>query len=321
LGSIAVALLLIFVLGERFSPARLQRTASEARLFPGFTVDKAVKIDVFGKQTQVSLNKSGAWTIAVGGAQYPAAESKITFLLQEIVSLRVGTLVTRNAASSSALGLDSAEAVRLVVYGAKGEALCELSAGKAGPAGKGKYIRVGKGPEVYETGDALSPYLTAETRFWENLKVFPQDLKSSDIVGLKISGRVSLTGGKDTGPLSYELARTKDRLGAETWSLVGQAGTGVDAQRVRSVLDALIGFEGNDIDASPQVFQGIRTAPKVTITLLTGSTGGFVLFIGDRVEGDQYPCALQNGSYSYRIPEWRISQALVTKESLAPQPR
>jgi hypothetical protein len=182
LASIAGSLLLLYVCGEIFSPSRRMASTSGARFFPGFSAEKAAAIEISGKDSKVSLLKSGAWAVSVGGGRYPAAESKIASLLQEIASLQIGTLVTRNAQSASELGFGTAEEVSLVVRGAGGEALCELASGKSGPAGRGRYIRAGKSADVYLTGDSLSSYLTAETRYWENLKVFPQELKAEDIV-------------------------------------------------------------------------------------------------------------------------------------------
>jgi hypothetical protein len=317
LASIASALLLTFVLGEIFSPARLSKSASEARLFPGFAAKEAKRIEFTGAESKLSLLENGNWIVAVGNSRYPAAESKVNFLLQELALLRVGKLVTRKAEAASTFGFGSAEEIHLAVYGDRDEKLCELFSGKAGPVGRGKYIRVGNDAGVYETGDSLSPYLSADARFWENLKVFPLDVKTEEMIGLKVEGKLSLSEGKDVRSLSYELARSTDQNGTETWNFLGRGGSAPDAKKVKNALDALVAFEGNGIEAAP------ATMPKraVAVTLTLADSRKLVLYIGARLEGDQYPCALENGGYSYTVPEWRISQALVTRESLAPQSR
>jgi hypothetical protein len=321
LGSIAAALLISFILGGIFSPERRLSSAAERRLFPGFTAEKAMKIELSGQESKVTLVKSSTWTISIDGVPYPAADSKISILLQELASLSAGKLVTRNEGNTSTFGFGQADEVRLAVYGSNGEILCGLSAGKTEAAGRGKYIRAGTSPEIFETAESLSPYLSADNRFWQNLKVFPKDLKAADISGLKVVGRLSLSGGKDTGSLGYELSRSTDPTGVETWSVAGQNGPALDAQKVKNLLDALIAFEGNDMDGSQQSLQQIRSGSKAVITLRTSDSRAFVLDIGDRLSGDQYPCALRDGAYSYRVPEWRVSQAFVTKESLIPQDR
>ncbi len=321
LGSIAAALLISYILGGVFSPERAQSSAAERRLFPGFTAEKAAKIELSGPESKVTLVKSGAWTISIDGVPYPAADSKIAILLQELASLRAGKLVTRNEETASTFGFGQAEEVRLAVYGSGGELLCGLSSGKTGSSGRGKYVRTGTSPEIFETAESLSPYLSADNRFWQNLKVFPQDVKAADIVGLKIVGRLSLSDGKDTGSLNYELSRSTDQAGAEKWTLAGQNAPVLDAQKVKNILDSLVAFEGNDMDGSGQGLKQLRSGPKAVITLTTSDSRVFVLDIGDRLSGDQYPCALRDGAYSYRVPEWRVSQALVDRESLIPQDR
>jgi hypothetical protein len=321
LGSIAAALLISYILGGVFSPERRQSSAAERRLFPGFAADRAAKIELSGQESKVTLVKSGAWTISIDGVPYPAADSKIAILLQELALLRAGKFVTRNEQTASTFGFGQPDEVRLSVYGSGGELLCGLSSGKTGASGRGKYIRAGTSPEIFETAESLSPYLSADNRFWQNLKVLPQDVKAAEIVGLKIVGRLSLAGGKDTGSLNYELSRSTDQAGAETWTVAGQSGHALDAQKVKSILDSLVAFEGNDMDGSEQSLKQIRSGPKAVITLTTSDSRVFVLDIGDRQSGDQYPCALRDGAYSYRVPEWRVSQALVAKESLIPQDR
>jgi len=321
LGSVAAALLISYILGGIFSPERRRSSAAERRLFPGFAADRAVKIELSGQESQVSLVKTGAWTISIDGIPYPAADSKIAILLQELALLRAGKLVTRNEQTASTFGFGQADEVRLAVYGSGGELLCGLSSGKTGAAGRGKYIRAGTSPEIFETAESMAPYLSADNRFWQNLKVIPQDVKAADIVGLKIVGRLSLSGSKDTGSLNYELSRAADQAGAETWAAMEQPGPALDAQKVKNLLDALIAFEGNDIDGSERSLKQIRSAPKAVITLTTSNSRVFVLDIGDKLPGDQYPCALRDGAYSYRVAEWRVSQALVAKESLITQDR
>ncbi len=321
LGSLAAALLALFVLGEVFSPARLQRTASESRLLPSFAQEAARRVELTGagKKTVMAAGNAG-WAVAESGAQYPAAKSKIDFLLQELSSLKRGMLVTRNAGSASELGFGSEEGVDLTVFGTGDAVLCRLSAGKTDSGGRGRYIRIGDSPEIYATGESLSPYLSADPGFWKNRKVFGDDVKAADISAVKLKGSLTLSGGKEKRSLDYGLARSVDIEGVETWSVAGQAGAAVDPQKVKNALEALTAFEGNDISLAGA---GVKVSPasSCTVTIALADSRTFTLLISDRQEGDQYVCRLSNGQYSYTVPEWRISQALVTRESLIPQIR
>jgi hypothetical protein len=321
LGSIAAALLAVFILGEIFSAERLNAAATEALLVPGFKQSEARRIELSDSRGKTLLSREGEWALEADGAFFPASKTHVSDLLQELSRLTRGTLVTRSEEAASSLGLRGADTVRLTVTGGTGETLCQLTAGKTGATGKGRYLRVGNGREVYETGDSLSPYITTDKRFWENLKIFPDGLKSDDIIRISVRSRLALSGTKGVRVLDYTLVKGQDQRGRPAWSFGGQAGSTADDAKVQSLVRSVLSLEGNDFDSSVGAATKLSSGPRATIILSTSDNRELTLFIGERVSGDQYPSALADGKYVYLAPEWRVEQALASRESLSPQAR
>lgn len=330
LGSVAAALLLAFILGKLLSPLRMGAVSSEAALLRGFRADAVGVINLSGQGSSVRLVRSGGWTMDISGVQYPASASKIDYLLQELSKLPRGKLVTRSAAEAASLGVEGPDAVSITAASAAGAELCALSVGKTPAVGRGRYVRVGSSPEIWETAVTLSPYATAERTFWEDLRVLPRDLASKDIVRMAVTGRLALSDGK-TVNLSYTLTLTKNPTGGESWSLSkgpvgstpqsapGAAAVQADTAKVNSLIETVLSMEGADFDTAANA--AASTAANAAARIELGSSEGktYAVLIGSRVEGDQYPCTAAGGTFAYLVPAWRVTQALAAPETLTAQ--
>ncbi len=314
LASVAGALLVIFVLGELFSPQRLSRARSAALVFPGFSKAGASRIELSSGKDKVVLVRTKGWSLDIGGIAYPASERNVGYLLDGIAGLERGTLVTRDAAKAADLGVTGPDAVRLLITGAKGETLCDLTAGRTGATGRGRYLRTSGASEIYESGESVSPYLTAERRFWSDLKVLPSGLRADAVVRVSVKSRLSLSQGKDRRDLDYTLVLGQDKSGRQAWSFAG--GGQVPEDKARQVVNALLSLEGNDFDTAAGAPARVAEHPAATVTISFSDSKDLVLYVGPGVEGSQYPCALAGGSYSYLVAEWRLGEILAKRETL-----
>ena len=320
LGSVAGVLLVAFILGQVFSPQRMNRVASGSPFFPGFRAADATKIEISDASSKVALTKGGGtWTISLGGTAYPASGMHIATLLDELGKLTKGSFVTRSADQAAELGVTGSEATHLVVSGANGSTLCELDAGKTSATSSGRYIRAGKSNDVYQTAEALTSYLTARQNFWEDLRVFPSDLKSEQAIRVSVRSALTLSGKKGKRTVDYTLTQTQDAQGKSSWSFGGPSSEKASSDKVKSLLDGLFAFEGNDFDTSPDAAAKVAAAPQATVVVSTSDNRDFTLQIGAWVTGDQYPCVIKGQSVTYLVPEWRIEQALAARDSLTGQ--
>ena len=333
LGSIFVMLLALLLFGIISPPGASQRR-SEAPLFPGLKADLVRRIEIVDSSSRLALSRTGGWIIEGSGVSYPASQSKVEGLLKEVAAIARGTLVTKSSKTSDGLGLSEKEGKRVVLSGAKGEKLCELSVGRAGVGGRGFYLRPGTGTEVFQTGEGLSSYLSTERRGWADLRVLPSDIGVEAVMRLSIASSLALSGtasanvakvpkvskvAKVAPRIEYTLLKEKSASGAMTWSLGAGAGP-VDQQKVDSLVRSVLALEGGDFLADQDSARDSLALPAAEFTISLADNRTFVIQIGDKAAEDQYPCALSGGSLGYLVPQWRLEGILKSKESLAVLP-
>jgi hypothetical protein len=313
LSAAAAALLALFILGELFSPQRLSRVGQAALLFPGFPKTAARRIELSDAGGTVTLVRTEGWSLDIAGTAYPAADAKVRYLLDGIAELERGALVTRNPARAADLGVSGPDAVRVLVSGQKGETLCDFTAGRTAATGRGRYLRA-SGPEIFQSGESLSPYISAERRFWANLKVLPQGLRQDAVVRVSVKSRLALAAGKDRRDLDYTLVLGQDKNGKPAWSFAGDGPVLED--KARQVVDALLSLDANDFDTTAGAVASLASRPAATVTVSFSDSKDLVLYFGPGVAGNQYPCALSGGTYAYLAPAWRVGEILARKETL-----
>jgi hypothetical protein len=325
LGSIFVVLLALLLFGTVISPPGASQRRSEAPLFPGLKADLVRRIEIVDSSSRLALSRTGGWINEGSGVSYPASQSKVEGLLKEVAAIARGTLVTKSSKTSDGLGLSEKEGKRVVLSGAKGEKLCELSVGRSGVGGRGFYLRPGTGTEVFQTGEGLSSYLSTERRAWADLRVLPSDISVEAVMRLSIASSLALSGAagakvsKVAPRIEYTLLKEKSASGAMTWSLGAGAGP-VDQQKVDSLVRSVLALEGGDFLADQDSARASLALPAAEVTISLADNRTFVIQIGDKSAGDQYPCALSGGSLGYLVPQWRLEGILKSKESLAVLP-
>jgi hypothetical protein len=318
LGSVFVVLLVVLLSGTVISPPGAAQRRSEAPLFPRVKPALVQTIEIADASSRILLVRTGGWRIDSSGTPYPASQSRIEGLLKEVAALARGTLVTRDPKTADSLGLSSKDAKRLVLSGAKGEKLCELSIGRPGVGGRGFYLRPGTGSEVFQTGEGLSSYLSTERRTWADLRILPSDIKAEAVMRLSIASSLPLpgaSGAKGAPRIDYTLLKEKSAAGAMTWSFGAGAGL-VDQQKADTLVRSVLALEGGDFLGGQDPARASLASPAALVTVSLTDDRTFVLQFGTKSSGDQYPCALSGGSLAYLVPEWRLEGILKPKESL-----
>jgi len=225
-----------------------------------------------------------------------------------VLSLSRGSLVSRKLRDPSSLGLDAGAAKHVALFGPAGELLCDLLVGKQGPAGRGSYLQVGKAPQVWETGAALSPYLTTARTFWSDLRVLPSDVSSPAVMRVSVSSR----SGKG---FTWTATRERDAQNRQSWVLAGRAGVKIRQEKVDAVVNAVTGLTGQDFLTGAQDRSQFLQPSAVVVISLTDNRTFSVLFGAKRPDGT-YPCMREQGDFVYVVPQWPLREMLVESDSL-----
>ena len=315
LGSVFVALLAALLAGTLASPRGAASRAEAALLFPALQKDGVQEIEISEASQRVRLARGAAWTIDVGGRVFPAAADKVEGLLAQVAALARGPVVTRDAKAADGLGLGQGQGKKVLLRGQAGALLAELTVGRPA-AGGGSYLRVGNRPEVLQTGDGLSPYLSAERASWADLRVLPRGVRTDAVMRVSVAGSAPKKGAKPVPAVPYTLLRDKDASGGLSWTL-SPPGPAVDQQKVSQLVSALTALEGADLLVDQGAVAAVRASPAATVTVSLTDNRTFTILLGPGTDAQQHPCAVKETGSACLVPEWRMEGILPTKESLA----
>jgi hypothetical protein len=112
------------------------------------------------------------------------------------------------------------------------------------------------------------------------------------------------------------LVKSTNALGRQVWTFEGK-GDNAAEDKVKNLIDGLLSFEGNDFNTSADAVRLLASGSQAMVTISSGDNRDFTMLVDAIRDGGQYPCALTGGKYAYLVPQWRLEQVLVTRESLA----
>jgi hypothetical protein len=176
---LTAALALVYGLTVVFDPQRNgRRTDTYTWLEPRLR-DSVDRIELRGAGdgsagAVVLLRRNGRWLVPAEGREYPARQSRIEDLLEDLS--RRDTYSPRSVSPSShgRFGLAGDAAGRITLGGGAGLPLLDLLVGE-NDAGGGVYLRRAGNNEVRSGEDRFSSYVNSQRKSWYDLRLFPDD--------------------------------------------------------------------------------------------------------------------------------------------------
>ncbi len=309
LGSLFVVLLAVLVVGMAVSPRGAAARAAASPLVPRLRAGDVIRVELADSTSRVALLRGDQWSLEVTGGQFPANRQRVDALVREVAAASRGTLISRGTNDDASLGFDEKTVRHLVLRGASGAVLCELSIGKQG-AGGGVYLRVGQSPEIWLTGEGLVPYLTTDGSFWADLRVLPADVTGSAVMRISVSSGRSFT---------WTATRQKDAQNRETWYLAGRPGVKAPAEKLDSLANAVADLTGSGFIPGPVDRKQFQAPTGVVVVSLTDNRTFSVLFAARTPDG-KYPCIVEQGEHVYLVPEWKVKEIVVPESILTSAP-
>jgi len=276
LAAVCTALALLaaaFILGRVFSPQRMEERRSGAPLVSLGHSAQVASVDVYSHATDstplVTLQRKGAnlWEAAGGDTPYPASSDRVAVLLQGLLDLRRGNLVSSDPAKMANLGLDPASA-HLVILHAEGRPDVALLVGKRAPSGDQEYVELRGESSAFLTRSSIGILLSQDRSYWYGLRVLPDDVQSGAIMSVAVSG--SLIGAP------YALLRVPAGQSFQ-WQLHGQ-NAAVNQTAATAMIDRLAQLEG--IDFAPGGTPASQAGRLLEVTVIALNGDRYILRVG-----------------------------------------
>ncbi|MBA7619029.1 hypothetical protein ES703_26361 [subsurface metagenome] len=306
LSIILAVLIATYVLGIIFSPANISRREAATPLFIVLDKDSIARIEIAGREEKVVLKKSGAaWTALISGIYLPASKVRIDSFLNQIIKLKRSRVVTRNPDLWQDFEVSAETGRRIRLLDKSDREVVNLIVGKAGPAGKGNYLRIEGKEEVIQVERSLASYMDNETKYWSHLKLFPGDLEGRDLISIDIRSRLF-----EGQSLDYTLVLS-DGNGQPVWKVSGREDLAISADKVDRMANTLAGFEGTEFVVDIPEHEAGLASPDAEVTFRTEDDRFYRLLVGKAVpDENQYHVKLEGQTHCYLAAEWRLKDLL-----------
>jgi hypothetical protein len=321
LGSILVVLFAAIVLGAIFTPGSGAQRAASSRLFPGLRPHAVTQVEISDAASRLLMRLEGAhsaaggsdqntppngrWQLDIGGAAYPASQARVDDFVIGMASLSRGTLVTRDGASASSLGLGKGAGRHVLLRGSSGEVLADITVGNAASGSSEMYVQPAGRKEVYLTAGSLSHALSTDRAYWAELRILPAEVTGDSIIRLSLEQ-------KGTPQFAWTVTRERNVQKGVSWVREGAAGAKIQQDKLNSLAASVASFSGSDFLLDARLSPDPASAQaRVTVTGSNNKT--YTLLIGARQADARYPCALVGSAYAWLVPEWRVKEILRTE--------
>ena len=311
LSSLTAILALAYALSLIFDPERGGRRSDSYVWLEPRLRDSIDRIDIQGAgdlAEGLSLRRrDGIWTAIREDGEYPARETRINDLLDELSRRDSYPRRSSSPAAQGRFGLDEARSARITLRGGAGLPLLDLLAGNSG-AGGDIFLRKAGADEVRSGKDRLSSYLEAPARSWLNLRLFPETESNSitveSVQRLSVRPPAQENTGEDAlsnpaAPLLISRLQNGWRISAGDLSL--EPGD-IEKTRVDSYISGIINTTGEDFTSAP-------FPPEAASLSLELSDGRVLnLRLGPAGDSGQRQAAVSGSPYTYFLASWAVDR-------------
>jgi hypothetical protein len=309
-----------YILGLVFSPARVGRREAESPLIAGFNRqlrDRVAEIRISTGQGNLRLQKRGdSWILPGAKQEYPASSSRIEALLDFLADLARTRVVTSNPDAWEEFEVQNEAPRRIQLFDSSGGELTDLIVGKSVVGGEDDYVRLGGSNEILLSNRSFDYYLDAEERFWAYLRIFPEDLEGQSIMRISVESTLQF---EDQGPeeLRYTLVLSSEQ--PAVWKLVDRSEVDLDNSKVDLLAGNLADLEGTEFAHGVSAAETGLADPAARILISTVDDRDFRLLVSGQAGSDQYYATVENGTFIYKVSEWRVKGILKSIEDLRAQ--
>ncbi|UCF98781.1 MAG: DUF4340 domain-containing protein [Spirochaetaceae bacterium] len=315
LGICIAVLAAAYVLGLVFSPARVGQREAEAPLLAGFDRllrDRVAEIRISSEEGSLRLQKQqDAWVLPGSDRNYPASASLIGTFLDFLSDVARARVVTDNPDAWKEFEVHSEALSRIQLLDASGGELSEIIIGKTAAGGGVNYLRLGDSNEVVLSNRSFDYYLNVEEKFWAHLRIFPEDLEG--IMRISVDSSLQFDP-QSPASIQYTLVLSSEQ--PAVWKLVDRPEGELDNGKVDLLASNLANLEGTEFAYGVSPAESGLTDPSARILISTVDNRDYRLLVGEEAGDDQYYATLDNGTFIYKVSEWRLKGVIKGIEEL-----
>lgn len=287
---------------------------SGSALFPEFSIERAVTIELISGQQSIVLKKRpgshDGWTFEAGGAAYKADNFRIESLMTTFADLKEGSIHSQNLKKAGIFGLDEASALRIAVLDEGGESQARLWVGKNSDFVSGNYVMVPGKQKILLVPDNLRYLCLGDGEdwavLWRDKNLFPYE--QSIVHAIEVTAASS----------RFVVERRSD----EAWRLIEPHQGPVKKEAIKAMLDALssMKIQGKAPEGASINDLGLDNPDLMLfVSLQEGAIQKKLVFkLGREQDGLRYLQVGDREPAFYRIPGYLFTPFRVNATDLTP---
>jgi hypothetical protein len=287
------ALIVLIVLGLVLSPASNAKRSSAFDLLKD--VESVASIRITGKDS-VDLTRSGdVWTLGGDDGALPADSGRVKLFLEALDAVDSREFVARNKEAWPKFGLEGEHANRVQLGDKDGANLKTFILGSYAQAPGMVYVSEPDSPAAYAVSSGMASYVLGGRNSWLDLRMWSSPPAVEQVQEFTLQGQITLKGNVVS---SYRAIRSKG-----SWE---SGGNTLDANKVESVLRALINIRGSDY---APVDESLGTQ-LIGVELVLGNGTSLRFSIGVPKPDGKYPALSSQRDRIVYLPAWTIEEAV-----------
>ncbi len=253
-------------------------------------IDK-ITISKNAEEKKVIKRTQKGWNVG----EYPADKEEIKRFLNEIKTIKVDHIVSKNKENHALYQVDDRNGDRITLFEG-GKQIFSFIAGKEAAGPRSLYIRVKDDDRVYQTISDIRWFLNFSVNDWRDKKIVK--LTKDSIYKVEI----------DSPEAKLEFFR-KD---GKKWFFKEKE----EAKRLKDtfiddILEAVVGLKGAGFVEAKSDIKTFKKAKKTTYIKLFDASGGRLLSLKLVKHSDEWWAALEGGPYIYKVPTYRLNALLI----------
>ncbi|MBD3335885.1 MAG: DUF4340 domain-containing protein [Candidatus Eisenbacteria bacterium] len=304
LAGILIVLVIIAVLSNQ---ARQRARSPGEPLYPGFAAEQAERIILEKGDDRVELHKNeeGVWLVATEG-DYPADETKVDRVLENIPDFHTRDLVSRNPDKQETFEVTDSLGTKVTVLGSGGTELAHFLVGKQGPGFMSTYVRPAGENTVLLVPKYMRSNYDVNQPTWRDKSIFE--------FGVDEATRVEILPAEGDSLLVV-------KGDADAWSIVEPDTFPVKETIWQSMLRSASTLKTDAFaDSVPDTVDTGLTPPQQVLRIEMADGRELVLHIGHTDDKNRHYVSKMDDPTIFLLSKGRVSNLMKTLDALKAEP-
>ena len=223
-------------------------------------------------------------------SEYPADSASVAAVLEKLVSMKKGELISTNPAKQSIFEVDSSKGILVELMDLSGTSKGSFRIGKNGPDWSSNYVRMIGSNSVYMVSGSIRSSFFTDNKRWRDKYIIKFDKSTAKRITLvKKDGSSVAVAKADTG---------------NSWNIVEPVSNPAKTDQVDEILNTLSRFVAADFEETGLSDSALGfTSPELAAVVTFGNGSTKKILVGIKNQAGKYPVRAEGKETVFLVDE------------------